>query len=90
MLPFVSYKSSKAQGRRAKHKLFPLPVGRLTKTLFPSKKLNTALFCWLFKDEKPNRLAAFVIDNSIFNAQYICMRTIYVRYPYDVKSLAAI
>ena len=45
MLPFLSRKLSKAKGSRAKQRLFPLPVGRLTNTSFPSKKLAMALFC---------------------------------------------
>ena len=95
-LPSLPKKSPKAKGSRAKQRLLPLLVGRLTKTSLPSKKLVIALFCWLFKEEKPKHLLAFLIDASIARActglslpasQCLCSARYAQCIPGDIKQL---
>ena len=62
MLPVLLYSSSNANGKIAKQRLFPLPVGRLINTSLPLRKLDTAHFCWGLSEENPNRALALSID----------------------------
>jgi hypothetical protein len=48
----------KTPGRIAKHRLFPNPVGKETKTSFPATKLSTASSCSFFNSLYPRPLAA--------------------------------